>query len=263
MVTAFVVTPALWIDGSQRDRAEAWARNHQTSLPATVEQLALFPPEYQDAVFGVMADDAKARLWKNYLQSTAERHPLLTARQRALLREFAGAITPADFAPNGRPNPVTLALLAETEAALGRHAAIVAKSPWRDAPLAADPRAHSFRMMLAAARVRIVEYLGMSSAVSARAVTMDSGCDCFVDGDGRYDCPGDETWRKYCLPDVDNGRICQVNTSGCDLFRNHPCDGACGYATGGGGDDGGGGGGGCDGGYDENYYCSPEYQCCE
>jgi hypothetical protein len=263
MMVAFVVTPALWARGSQRERAIQWAEHHRSSLPTTVEQLALFPPEYQDAAVNAMSIGARAGLWKDYLLKTAHRHPSLTERQRSLLREFAETITPADFAPDGAPNPSTLALLAEAQAALGRHAAIVGKTPWRDAAIARDLRRDSFWMTLAAARVRVDEYLGAAGAVSARMANTSSSCDCYVAAEGIYDCPGPEVWRKYCAPDVANGAICQVSTSGCDLFLNHPCNGACGYAGGGGSGGGGGGGGRCDGTYEFTNYCSPEYSCCE
>lgn len=262
MMVAFVVVPALWIDGSQSDRAKAWTESHRSSLPATVEQLALFPPEYQDAVVNAMSIDAKAGLWKDYLLRTAQRHPSLTSRQRSLLREFAEAITPADFAPDAWPNPSTLAMLAETQAALGKHADLVGKTPWREVAIVRDWRGLSLWMTVAAARVQIAESLRGSAAVSARAANVVPACDCYVAGDGRYDCPGAVIWRKYCSPDVGNGGVCQVNTSGCDLFLNHPCNGACGYASAGGGG-GGSGGSDCDGYYDENNYCSAQYQCCE
>lgn len=78
-------------------RAQAWTAAHANALPATLEEFASFPDEYQSAIFMAMPAAEKSRLWQTQLQSILDTEPNLTADQRAFVVRTMAMATPASF----------------------------------------------------------------------------------------------------------------------------------------------------------------------
>lgn len=245
VVLAYCLWPAIWSD-SPITRAYAWIDTHQSALPTTLVDLSLYPREYKLAVMQSLPTSAKLQVWRDFLTRSAATQDVFSAEQRTFLKDFAKKLEAEDFDPTAARQDRLAALLEEANTILGERQHLLRNDAWLGATASLSEHLatlSSFRFAVAAVRVRAAEYF--LGAVEASAQLQS--CNCYVQGDGLYDCPGPVQWRKFCLPNIAQAPyLCQENTSGCDLFDNHPCDGMCGYNN-------------C---LDDEKPCVSGYECC-
>jgi hypothetical protein len=263
-VVATAVWPAMDADSSVKARAQRWVEAHRANLPASAAELRRYPAAYRDAVYQALEPAAKYDVWRTYLTQTAATAPDLSDRQRGFLRELAGALTPQQFGWAAEYSSTTRALLAEAPAILGATSTLLRPDAWVQGDDGAIPITGYLRLT----RLTMTEWILGRSTVAADDGDPDpslSACNCYQAAQGAYDCPAPPGYLKDCLPNTPSAPyLCQNYDSGCDLFKNHPCNGQCTVFTSGGGGDGGGGGGEDGGGcyYDSSGYCDLSCQSC-
>ena len=226
-VIATAVWPAIYGDSSVKGRAQRWVEAHRASLPASAAELRRYPTAYRDAVYQALESTAKYEVWRTYLTRTAATAPDLSDRQRGFLRELAGALTPQQFDWAAEYSSTTRALLAEAPAILGATSTLLRPDAWVQGGYGAIPMAGYLRLT----RVRVTEWILDRSTVAADEEDPEAGldpCKCYQAAQGAYDCKGPKGSIKDCVPNTPSAPYrCQNMTSGCDLFKNHPCDGTC------------------------------------
>ena len=95
---------------TERERADAWAESHASSLPTSLAALAAFPEDYRKAIFTVMPAAEKSRLWREQLRFVLDHEPL-NNEPRTFVEKTIALATPRSFEPN-QPTPEVCADIA-------------------------------------------------------------------------------------------------------------------------------------------------------
>jgi hypothetical protein len=96
---------SLMTDGrSTRERAAAWAADHATVLPQTLEDLAAYPLDYQRAILKALPAEQKSQLWRTQLRQLLSDRPNLSVDQRAFVEYAIDLASPEAFAAENPPD---------------------------------------------------------------------------------------------------------------------------------------------------------------
>ncbi|MGK3965410.1 bacteriocin fulvocin C-related protein [Sorangium sp. So ce118] len=79
----------------------AWVAAHRESLPATYEDITLFPVAYRRAIFAALPAETKSQLWQQHFQAYMEARPGLGLEQKTFIEKLSSVALPQLFAHPG------------------------------------------------------------------------------------------------------------------------------------------------------------------
>jgi len=199
VVLAVCLWPVFPAPGSMRERASAWVASHRTDLPRDYDEIAMYPTEYQNAILSTLAPEERLRYWQRHLGVVGEYGPSLTPAQTAFLRKNISAMADDD----GRSRPSVFGH--EAMVLFGGRADLFNRDRLGPGPLARRLLNLGLGRTVELLRLRVVESVLSLVTVAARL----DDCNCWVQGGGMYDCPGDPS-NKACLPNTPHpNEFCQ------------------------------------------------------
>src|SRR5436190_23583004 len=93
LCAALSVWSVPWTNTSKQERAWRWVAAKRGALPTSRPAIALYPPEYQEAIYMALPAEAKRNIWREYLMDVVQNDEFLTDIQRAMLSTLSTTIS--------------------------------------------------------------------------------------------------------------------------------------------------------------------------